>query len=273
MIGLSGREFNLPGWIEEPSLRRRTRVRWDGEARFQRKAAPADTLRRGFDRSAMNEQVTAVIVVVLWMAGLAGLGRLASGLVRGGRVTPFSARKTFHVIAGLSVVPLALWVRPWYLAAIPVTWMLAGNARGNLQRLQGASAGKRAAYLGAGIVLPVLSILILWSRGRADVVALAVLMMSFGDAAAAVAGRWWGRARGLPEGRKTAAGLAAYVAAALAAAAMGAWALGAPRPVPWPAFGAASVAGGGAEALCPGAWDNPVVLLVTLFILSLFRLV
>ena len=184
----------------------------------------------------MNEQVTAVIGVVLWMAGLAGLGRLAAGLVRGGRVTPFAARKAFHVIAGLAVVPLALWVKPWYLAAIPVTWMLAGNARGNLRRLRGAVGGKRAAYLGAGVVLPVLSILIVWSRGRADVVALAVLMMSFGDAAAAVAGRWWGRARGLPEGRKTAAGLAAFVAASLAAAALGAWALGTPRPVPWPAL-------------------------------------
>jgi dolichol kinase len=221
----------------------------------------------------MSEQAVAVSVVVVWVIGLAGLGRLAAGLVRTGRVGSFAARKTFHVIAGLSVVPLTLWVKPWYLAAIPVTWMLAGNARGNLRRLRGAGQGQRAAYLGAGIVLPVLFMLALWSRGRADVVALAVLMMSCGDAAAAVAGRWWGRARGRPEGQKTVAGLAAFVAAALAAAALGAWMLGTLRPVPWPALGAAAVAGGGAEALCPGAWDNPVVLLVTLFILSLFLLI
>ena len=221
----------------------------------------------------MSEQVTAAIVVVLWAAGLAGLGGWAARLARGGRVTPFAVRKAFHVTAGLTVMPLALWVKPWYLAAIPVTFMLAGNARGNLARLREAGAGKRAAYVGAGVVLPVLFALFLWSRGRADVVALAVLMMSFGDAAAAVAGRAWGRARGLPEGRKTAAGLAAYVVAALGAAALGAWVMGAPRPVPWPVFAAASAAGGAAEALCPGAWDNPVVLLVTLSALSLFLLI
>ncbi len=221
----------------------------------------------------MSEQAIAVIVVVLWVAGLAGLGRLAAQLVGGGRVPPFAARKAFHVIAGLSVVPLALWVKPWYLAAVPVAWMLAGNARGNLQRLREAGAGKRAAYLGAGVLLPVLFILFLWARGRADIVALSVLMMSCGDAAAAVAGRWWSRARGLPESRKTGAGLAAFVAAALAAAALGGWVLGAPRPVPWHALGAAAAAGGGAEALCPGAWDNPVVLVVTLAVLSAFLLV
>jgi hypothetical protein len=49
--------------------------------------------------------------------------------------------------------------------------------------------------------------------------------------------------------------------------------MGAPRPVPWPVFAAASAAGGAAEALCPGAWDNPVVLLVTLSSLSLFLLI
>jgi dolichol kinase len=221
----------------------------------------------------MSEPAVAVIVVVLWVAGLASLGRLAAWFVRGGRLAPFAARKAFHVIAGLSVLPLALWVRPWYLAAIPVTWMLAGNARGNLGRLREAGAGRRVVYLGAGVILPVLFILFLWARGRTDIVALAVLMMSFGDAAAAVAGRWWARARGLPEGRKTAAGLAGYVAASLAAAAVGIGALGAPRPVPWTAFGAAALAGGAAEALCPGAWDNPVVLVVTLAVLSLFLLV
>ena len=136
-----------------------------------------------------------------------------------------------------------------------------------------AGAGKRGAFLGAGVVLPVLFTLFVWSRGRPDVVALGVLMMSCGDAAAAVAGRWWARARRLPEGRKTAAGLAAYIAAALGAAALGAWVLGAPRPVPWPAIGAAALAGGAVEALCPGAWDNPVVLVVTLFVLSLFLLI
>lgn len=221
----------------------------------------------------MSEQVIAILVVVLWVAVLAGLGWLAARLVRGGRVTPFAARKLFHVTAGLTVLPLALWVKPWYLAAVPVVWMLAGNARGNLRRLGEAGAAKRAVYLGAGVVLPVLMILVVWGRGRADVAALAVLMMSCGDAAAAAAGRRWSRTRGLPEGRKTAAGLAAFVAASMGAAALGAWILGAPRSVPWPALAAASVAGGGAEALCPGAWDNPVVLVVTLAVFGLFLLV
>jgi dolichol kinase len=220
----------------------------------------------------MEDHGLALAVVGLWLAGLWALGRGFALLTRGGRISVFMGRKIFHLLAGLAVLPLVLWVPLWYLAAIPVGVMLGGNAWGQVRRMAGAGPVRRGFYITVCAVIPWAGILLCWWRGWLAVVALAVLTMSFGDAAAALAGRWWSRRRGPPDSRKTLAGLGAGAAAALAAGLLGGWLLGIPWPALGPAAGAAAGTGAVAEYATPGPWDNAVVLMVNLLVFGLILL-
>jgi CDP-diglyceride synthetase len=206
--------------------------------------------------------------VLAWLAGLWSLGRTCAALVGAGRLSRFAARTLFHVLDGASVLPLAWWVEPWYLAAVPAAVMLAGNAGGNRSRWTAKQARDRTAFLLGGVIVPFLLFVFLWARGQQSLVALAVLMMSVGDAAAAVAGTAWSRHHGRPPGRKTLAGFAAnLVSSAVVIVAAGA-VFGIPlRPL---LSAAVAAAGAGAllEYLLPGRWDNPVVLTAALLLLA-----
>src|SRR5262249_46236438 len=120
--------------------------------------------------------MTEWLTVILWIVGI--------------KLLP-SRRKLMHIVVGLSVVPLVIWIHHWYVAAIPLTMIFAANARTNLSGIQPRSTLWRM-YAVFGVAAPLTLFLLLWHRGRTDIVVAAVLMMSFGDVAAAYGGRAFG---------------------------------------------------------------------------------
>jgi dolichol kinase len=204
-----------------------------------------------------------IAVVAAWIAVLAGLQSTLGRLARNGRIEEFTARKAAHVATGLLILPLAFLVRRWQVAAVPITMVLAANARANLTR---AHLGRRLErwFPLLACAAPVAVILVFWARHRSDLVVLAVLAMTIGDTAAALVGMRFGRHKVAWTG-KSLEGAAANVVTSFATLWIAGTALyGAPGAVfILPAIAAAAV-----EAALPGEWDNPVTIVVVMGLLA-----
>jgi dolichol kinase len=203
-----------------------------------------------------------ILTVAVWFAFLLLQQRLLDVAIRTQWITPFTARKISHVNVGLWVIPLAAFVRRWCLAAIPITMILAANARANARRGSLGRVQERFFPL-VGFVLPEILILYLWQQ-HSNVVVLAVLAMTVGDTAAAYAGMYFGT-YGIPWTAKTIEGATANFLTTLAVlAAAGHMLYGMPVSLfPLPAAAAAVL-----EAVTPGEWDNPLTIVILLVLLS-----
>ena len=203
-------------------------------------------------------------VVVLWVAALLALQSLLNRLVIARRVGEFVARKIAHVAVGLGILPLALLVRRWQVAAIPITIIFAGNTKANQSRARLSRSLERV-FPVLACAAPVAVVLYCWSRRRTDLVVLAVLAMSIGDTAAALVGRRFGRHK-VPWTGKTLEGAAANFIASFATLALaGVWLYQLPPDrFLLPAAAVAIV-----EVVLRGEWDNPVAIMLLIGLLGI----
>jgi phytol kinase len=202
-------------------------------------------------------------VVVLWLTSLSLLQRLLNQLIQANRITPFTARKVAHVVSGFLILPLAAFVRHWYIAAIPITMILASNTKANLTRARLGETGRRL-FPVVTCAAPVALILYFWSRERTDLVVLAVLTMSIGDTAAALVGMRFGKHRISWTGKTWEGALANFAASLATLAAAGHWLY----QMPVRAFFLPAVAASILEAVLPGEWDNPLAIMLVLILLQ-----
>jgi dolichol kinase len=187
---------------------------------------------------------------------------LLDEVIRRGLISSFAARKIAHLTVGFWVVPLAVFVRSTYLAAIPITMILAANVHANSQRSSLGRLEKRLLPL-AGFLLPELLILHLWQQDRRDLVVLAVLAMTLGDTAAAYIGIHFGKRRIPWNGKTVEGGVANFAVTLVVLAAIGHAFYGMPLSLfPLPAALAAF-----AEAVVPREWDNPLAVVMLLLLL------
>ncbi len=204
-----------------------------------------------------------IFIICIWFAFLPAQQRFLDAAIKREFITPFAARKISHLTVGLWVVPLAAFVRHWYLVAIPITMILAANVhansqRGNLGRLQ------RRLFPLVGFLLPEVLILYFWHQQRSDLVVLAVLAMTVGDTAAAYVGIHFGRHRIPWTGKTVEGGIANFISTLVLLAGVGHFFY--PMPLglfPLPAALVALL-----EAVLPGEWDNPLAVVVLLVLLG-----
>src|SRR5262245_58152391 len=116
------------------------------------------------------------VTVILWIAIIKLLPR---------------KRKLIHIIVVLSVVPLVICIHHCYVAAVPLAMVYGANAHTNLIGIPPRSTLWRV-YAIFGVAVPLILFLYLWKQGRTDIVVAAVLVMTFGDVAAAFGGRAFG---------------------------------------------------------------------------------
>jgi hypothetical protein len=193
------------------------------------------------------------LVLLVWIASLKVLQILLP--------RTFASRKILHVLVGLSVIPLVHWIHHWSIAAIPATLILAANAHANLQGVP-ARAWRRRAYSVFGFLIPLALLLYLWAKGRTGVIVLSVLVMSLGDAAAA-----WG---GLALGKRRIPWTGKSLEGALCNLLVSFTILFAFTHAVLPSV-LTSTAAASLEAVVPGAWDNPAVLMLVALLLIYFN--
>jgi dolichol kinase len=203
-----------------------------------------------------------------WLVGMRLAHDLLGGAVRRGWLSAFAARKAFHVLVGIWVIPLAHGLTRAWLFLPAVALILAGNAGANWRRHRTAIRLDRGIFYLVTVVWPLLALGWAWLDGRRAELVLAVLAMSAGDAAAAIAGRRLGGPR-LPWTGKSLAGAAGNALAVLGIVTVGGhfgygWAL----PALLPAAAAAALAGAAVEAALPGWFDNPAMLVTVLLVLA-----
>jgi dolichol kinase len=203
-----------------------------------------------------------LFIIGLWLAFLPAQQQVLDAAIKKQFITPFAARKTSHLAVGFWVVPLAAFVHRWYLAAIPITMILAANVHANSQRGNLGRMEKRLFPL-FGCLLPVALILHFWNQQRSDLVVLAVLAMTVGDTAAAVIGIRFGKRRIPWTGKTVEGGVANFLASLVVLAAAGHAGYGMPLSLfPLPAAVVALL-----EAVLPGEWDNPLAVVALLVLL------
>lgn len=208
-----------------------------------------------------------LVVVTTWLAGMRLTHDLLGRVVRRGRLSAFVARKTFHVVLGVWVVPLVHGLTRAWLFLPAVALILAGNAGANWHRHRASIRLSRGVYFLAVVIVPLLALAWAWQSGRRVELVLAVLAMSAGDAAAAIAGRRLGGPR-LPWTGKSLAGAAVNAMAVLGIVMIGGrCGDGFTLPVLLPAAGTAAAAGAAVEVTLPGWLDNPAMLVTVLLIL------
>ncbi|MCI0628319.1 MAG: phosphatidate cytidylyltransferase [Acidobacteria bacterium] len=203
-----------------------------------------------------------VLVIFLWFLFLPALQRLLDFSIQKRFLSSFAARKISHLAVGLWVIPLAVFVREWYLVAVPITMILAANVHANLQRGNLGRLEKRLFPL-AGFLLPLVLILYFWHQQRSDLVVLAVLTMTVGDTAAALVGIHFGKHR-IPWTGKTVEGAVANFISSLAVLA---WVGQAFYHMPFNTFPLPAAVIAVLEAVLPGEWDNPLTVVVLLVML------
>ncbi len=198
-----------------------------------------------------------IFILCIWFAFLPVQQKLLKVVTQRGFISPFAARKISHLAVGFWVVPLAVFVKSWYLAAIPITMILAANVQANSQRANFGRLEKRLFPL-IGFLLPDILILYLWSHQRSDLVVLAVLAMTVGDTAAACVGTRFGKHK-IPSTGKTVEGAVAnFVSTLFVLAGVGYFFYGMP-PVSFPVAAALAAI---VEAMLPGQWDNSIAIIV-----------
>lgn len=203
-----------------------------------------------------------ILIIGIWFAFLPTQQRLLDAAIKKEFITPFAARKISHLAVGFWVVPLALFVRRWYLVAIPITMILAANVHANTQRGNLGRLQKRLFPL-VGFLLPEVLILYFWHQQRSDLVVLAVLAMTVGDTAAAYVGIHLGRLRIPWTGKTVEGGIANFISTLVLLAGVGHVFYHLPFSLfPIPAALVALL-----EAVLPGEWDNPLAVVVLLVML------
>jgi dolichol kinase len=203
-----------------------------------------------------------ILIIAAWFTSLSLRRRLLDRAVNSRRMAPFTARKISHVTGGLWVIPLAAFVSHWYLAAIPITMILAANAHANRRRGNPGRLQERLSPL-VGFLLPEILILSLWEQ-HSHLVVLAVLAMTVGDTAAAYAGIHLGTYRIRWTGKTVEGAVANFICTLAILAAAGYAFFGMRVPLfPVPAAMAAIL-----EAVIPGEWDNPLGIVVVLALLK-----
>jgi dolichol kinase len=203
-----------------------------------------------------------VLVILLWFLFLPALQRLLDFSIQKRLLSPFVARKISHLAVGLWVIPLALFVREWYLVAIPITMILAANAHANLQRGSLGRLEKRLFPL-AGFLLPLILILYFWHQQRSDLVVLAVLTMTVGDTAAAFVGMRFGKRRVSWTGKTVEGAVANFISSLVVLVGVGQ----AFYHMPFNIFPLPAAVISLLEAVLPGEWDNPLTVVVLLVML------
>ena len=199
------------------------------------------------------------LFVIAWIVSL----RVLQILLARFSLSHFADRKILHILVGFSVIPLTRVIPHWYVALVPVLMILSANARSNLKG-QPARSFLYRAYAMLGVLLPLALLLFLWRQGRMQTIVLAVLVMTLGDAAAAIGGRMWGAHR-LFRNNKTLEGALCNLLVSFATVFV------ATRSVL--VSTAAALTATTVEATVPGIWDNPAVLIATLLLLSYFKIV
>ncbi len=208
-----------------------------------------------------------LVIAGAWLAGMRLTHDLLGGVVRRGRLSAFAGRKVFHVALGVWVIPLVHGLTRAWLFLPALALILAGNAGANWRRHRRTIRLERGLYYLAVVVWPLLALGWAWLAGRRAELVLAVLAMSGGDAAAAVAGRRLGGPR-LPWTGKSLVGAAVNAAAVLGIVTIGGhFGYGLALPALLPAAGAAALAGAAVEAAVPGWLDNPAMLVTVLMVL------
>jgi dolichol kinase len=203
-----------------------------------------------------------MLIVCIWLVFLPAQQKLLNIATQKAFITPFAARKISHLTVGLWVLPLAAFVHTWYIAAIPITMILAANVHANSQR---ANLGRLETRLFPlfGFLLPEILILYFWRHQRTDLVVLAVLAMTVGDTAAAYIGIRFGKHK-IPSTGKTLEGAVGNFAVTLVVlAALGHILYAAP----FVSFPLAAAAAAILEAVLPGQWDNSLAVVVLLALL------
>jgi len=203
-----------------------------------------------------------IFVICIWFAFLPAQQRLLDAAIKKQVITPFVARKISHLAVGFWVVPLAAFVRHWYLVAIPITMILAGNVHANTQRGNLGRLQKRLFPL-VGFLLPAVLILYFWHQQRSDLVVLAVLAMTVGDTAAAFVGIRFGKHHIPWTGKTVEGGIANFISTFVVLAGLGHFFYHMPFGLfPLPAAVVALL-----EAVLPGEWDNPLAVVMLLVLL------
>ncbi|MEZ4653162.1 MAG: phosphatidate cytidylyltransferase [Candidatus Eisenbacteria bacterium] len=170
-------------------------------------------------------------VVVLAVVGL------AEALRRSGRISFDLSRKIIHVGVGTWIVPtVLLFERAWAAALPPAIFVLLNLAS---RRLGLVRAMEEEAGDNRGTVLFPLSfvilILLFWNlEGGRAALAAGILVLAWGDAAAALVGRRWGRHRyRVGTGWRSIEGsIAMFVLSVVAIIAVGFWVGASPYPFP-----------------------------------------
>lgn len=119
-------------------------------------------------------------------------------------------------------------------------------------------------YASFAVLVPAFLLLYFWSRHRTDVVALSVLLMSFGDAGAAFVGKRFGSTK-IAWTEKSWVGLLAFVFVSFLSLLLSVWFLF-PGQLSVSKLLSASLICAVVEAMAPGAWDNPAVLSAALLL-------
>jgi dolichol kinase len=203
-----------------------------------------------------------ILTLCLWFVFLPVQEKVLDVSIQKAFISPFTARKITHLAVGFWVLPLAAFVQSWYLAAIPITMILAANVHANSQRANLGRLEKRLFPL-VGFLLPEILILYFWRHQRSDLVVLAVLAMTLGDTAAACIGIRFGRHK-IPSTGKTLEGAVAnFVVTLLVLAGVG-HAFYGMRFVSFPLAAAAAAI---LEVVLPGQWDNSLAVVVLLALL------
>lgn len=142
----------------------------------------------------MNDGVSLAISFV-WVAAVVAV---AEGLRRGGRVSFDVSRKIIHIGIGTWILPTVLLFHSrWLAAAPPAVFTLVNllSLRFRWTKSMDAEAGSNAGTVWFPLSFMVL-ILSLWSAEGGKAAACAgLLALAWGDAAAALVGRRWGRHR------------------------------------------------------------------------------
>lgn len=212
----------------------------------------------------MDSLFCQILMIGTWLACVKIAVRLAGGRPAAGEPASFTRRKLVHAAVGLGVVPLVIFLREWYLFLIPVSLVFLGNMKANQERISPQKPICRRIYPTVAVLLPIVAIMYFWRMGWKPAIMLAVLAMSMGDAAAALAGRRYGR-QWIPWTGKSWEGAVANFLVTLATLlAAGAGIYGFPPAWLIPASLITAGACAGLEVVVPGAWDNPLVMLAAM---------
>lgn len=123
---------------------------------------------------------------------------VAEGLRRSGRISFDVSRKIIHVGVGTWIVPtILLFDRAWAAALPPAVFVLLnlGSRKLGLVKAMEEEAGENRGTVLFPLAFVIL-ILLLWDQpGGRIALAAGILVLAWGDAAAALIGRRWGRHR------------------------------------------------------------------------------